>query len=518
VPLSEALASVPSYASALAASADSRLVAAASAPEHTIKLYVFNGSTDSLSYERELRGHRDRIHDLIWVSENVILSSSEDSTARCWDVRTGAYELSVRVSRGPIFSADLQGTALAVGGERAVNLFDTRRPNSAVASAHDMHSEEITQVRFHPQREGYLLTGSVDTNINCFDLSQLGGASELEDCIDNTLPTEQPVLKMGFFGPNNSFLYSVSPVATVTLWNIDECELVGQFNSIRDDVNAVICQAAGFDHAQLYVKCSQIIAAQLFNCCFLLFFTYCNLFIAHFFVCSFEELADADTDAAAAAPANGTESGDAGDLEFDPVPVHASMLESGNEDDAAQLNTLLHSSPADADALTADHAAAAAAAAAGAVAVCQEHDAGVYHGHRSIVYSGAATLALPSSRSLDGAGIAAVAAASEGGAPLVTMDAASRALPPSSYRMASIVDCQYDTVSETLRVLMCTSRWLHFSNGIDSYLSTPHNYFLCSIFACVLAMFSFRGRCLVREQPQSRRRAPLVGCTTLDGT
>lgn len=265
--LTEAVtAGVPSYAAALAASQASRLVATSSTPDNLIKLYVFNAATDSLSFDRDLRGHGDQVHDLVWSNggnpdpapngNNLLISASADGVAAVWDVRTreAAPQLTARLPAfEPLFSADLLGTALAVGGKPSVAVFDTRYPRAPVGQCTDVHTDEVTQVRFHPARPGYLLTGSEDTFINCFDLEQMVNGDSLDDCLDNTLPTEQPVAKMGFFGPDNGFLYAISPASTVTLWNIDECELVSQFNTIRDDVNAVICATAKFDNDELYV-------------------------------------------------------------------------------------------------------------------------------------------------------------------------------------------------------------------------------------------------------------------------
>jgi hypothetical protein len=48
-------------------------------------------------------------------------------------------------------------------------------------------------------------------------------------CVRLALTPEQPVSKMGFFGPRSEFLYALSTVETLSLWSLTTAEPISDF-------------------------------------------------------------------------------------------------------------------------------------------------------------------------------------------------------------------------------------------------------------------------------------------------
>ena len=230
---------------------NSRLIAAASNPDHNIKLYLHNDTSDTLTFFGNLSGHTAPIHDVVFghMNEhpNILVSAAEDGYIAAWDVRSGKNIMNFNRPNlnGKMYSCDIRGNTVLAGGEKGIYFYDIR--NAGLLTFSDSsHTDEVTQVRFHPTNTNLVFSGSEDMLINVYDLT-LGSLNSLEDLIDNTLPTEQPVAKFGFFGPEHQYLWAISPIETLSLWNIDECEMTASYSGIRDSINQTVVTALGFD-------------------------------------------------------------------------------------------------------------------------------------------------------------------------------------------------------------------------------------------------------------------------------
>jgi len=77
------------------------------------------------------------------------------------------------------------------------------------------------------------VTGSDDGLISCIDLT----VADPEECLKSVLNVEQPVAKMGFFGPSGQFIYSISTVETLSLWSIKQATRISTWQDIRADLS-----------------------------------------------------------------------------------------------------------------------------------------------------------------------------------------------------------------------------------------------------------------------------------------
>jgi len=103
--------------------------------------------------------------------------------------------------------------------------------------ADSFHTEDVTQVRFNPNNSWSLHTGSVDGTICQFALTS-SNLSALDDALDTVLNTDQPVSRLGFFGPDSDFLYSLSTVETLSLWHLSKAQRIADFSDIRHKLSS----------------------------------------------------------------------------------------------------------------------------------------------------------------------------------------------------------------------------------------------------------------------------------------
>lgn len=222
--------------------------------DRAIKLYSYEaagasgGRPASIQHYSELRGHTGAIHDIKFHNVHgsfdtaqvetangacMLSSCSQDGTVRFWDVRqTTAAMTFQHPQRKPFISCASAGNLLAAGAGAVLYLWDLRS-QQALASNEDFHTEDINQIGFHPLRPATFFTASEDgliCELNTADPDQ-------DEWLQNVLNTENPVSRFGFFGPKADYLWSLSCVETLSLWNIDECERVSDFANIRDHLS-----------------------------------------------------------------------------------------------------------------------------------------------------------------------------------------------------------------------------------------------------------------------------------------
>jgi WD40 repeat protein len=66
----------------------------------------------------------------------------------------------------------LAGGTELVGADAEIHLWDLRNPSSVVRSFVDSHRDDITDLKFHPTIDNYLMSGSTDGFVNVYDLNE----------------------------------------------------------------------------------------------------------------------------------------------------------------------------------------------------------------------------------------------------------------------------------------------------------------------------------------------------------
>ncbi|XP_067949867.1 WD repeat-containing protein 89-like [Watersipora subatra] len=158
-------------------------------------------------------------------SPDLVYTSSVDSEIRCWDLRldltkpVNVFKASENKAHA-FLSFDLTyndrfmcaGTKLKK--EDAMLYFWDHRQSESMGCYEDMHSDDITQVKFHPSRQDSLLTASDDGLVNYLDIS---GSTE-EDAIQYTFDTASTPDKLSWIGEEEAFISTYANTAYI--WDV----------------------------------------------------------------------------------------------------------------------------------------------------------------------------------------------------------------------------------------------------------------------------------------------------------
>ncbi|KAF9436441.1 WD repeat-containing protein 89 [Entomortierella beljakovae] len=210
-----------------------------SASNHEIKLY--NPST--LAIKNVLKYHTKPITQMKAHGENILMSSSKDGSIAVWDLRTDGQPVQIfsTQSKDPLLCFDINSTEhiLAAGTELIeydanIHFFDARSNTSAIIKTYsESHSDDITNIKFHPSNPMRVMTGAVDGLICQFDLTDM----DEDEGIVVVTNTRASINKIGYFGPSSEYIYSLSHMETLSLWNSDEADPIHQFGDIRGASN-----------------------------------------------------------------------------------------------------------------------------------------------------------------------------------------------------------------------------------------------------------------------------------------
>nr|XP_015205542.1 PREDICTED: WD repeat-containing protein 89 [Lepisosteus oculatus]XP_015205543.1 PREDICTED: WD repeat-containing protein 89 [Lepisosteus oculatus]XP_015205544.1 PREDICTED: WD repeat-containing protein 89 [Lepisosteus oculatus]XP_015205545.1 PREDICTED: WD repeat-containing protein 89 [Lepisosteus oculatus] len=165
------------------------------------------------------------------ASGSLLFSGSADGTARCWDARSPG-SAAVQVFRGCSahafcsFDVSPSGAVLCAGTERLEEdsflvFWDARMAGSGAGGGaplgvySESHSDDVTQVRFHPRDPDRLASGSTDGLVNVFDIRR---GSE-EEALLGTCNSESSVSRVCWAGRGYGQLLCLSHDEGVYLWD-----------------------------------------------------------------------------------------------------------------------------------------------------------------------------------------------------------------------------------------------------------------------------------------------------------
>lgn len=203
---------------------------AVSCSNFTIHLH----NKDTLSLVGEYRGHSGPLCGVVFshTSSDFLYSGSADGTVRGWDVRrpgTDAVQVfksnpSHRYSSFDLSCSDM----LLCGGTEQVNdedsflvFWDVRKPGGRLLGVYsESHSDDVTQVTFHPQDKDRLASGSTDGLVNVFDLSR--GAEE--EALLSTCNSDSSAGSVCWSGANYTQLLCLSHDEGLHLWDLSQLD------------------------------------------------------------------------------------------------------------------------------------------------------------------------------------------------------------------------------------------------------------------------------------------------------
>ncbi|XP_068607801.1 WD repeat-containing protein 89 [Brachionichthys hirsutus] len=199
---------------------------AVSCSDFTVRLH----NKDTLTQLGQYRGHGGPVSGLVFshTTPDLLYSGSADGTVRGWDARRpGTAAVQVFRSDPPhsLCSFDLScGDTLLCAGTEQVNdedsflvFWDVRKTGGGLLGVYsESHSDDITQVRFHPRDGDRLASGSTDGLVNVFDLSR--GAEE--EALLATCNGDSSAASLCWSGADSTQLLCLSHDAGLHLWEL----------------------------------------------------------------------------------------------------------------------------------------------------------------------------------------------------------------------------------------------------------------------------------------------------------
>lgn len=179
------------------------------------------------------------------IHPNLLFSAGDDKKVCGWDTRCFSRP-TMYITNSDEFhavSVGVNGTLLAAASDASILFYDIRffngssppdqRP-SKLGKYSDVHSDMITQLRFHPTKDHILTSAAEDGLIATYDTS----TSAEEEAIQTILNTECPVSRFDYFGVDYEGIYSLSTVETLSFWHFPSAQRVAYFPRIREDLQA----------------------------------------------------------------------------------------------------------------------------------------------------------------------------------------------------------------------------------------------------------------------------------------
>eukprot|EP00669_Euglena_mutabilis_P010704 TRINITY_DN5426_c0_g1_i1.p1 TRINITY_DN5426_c0_g1~~TRINITY_DN5426_c0_g1_i1.p1 ORF type:complete len:375 (+),score=65.70 TRINITY_DN5426_c0_g1_i1:59-1126(+) len=195
---------------------------AASNSNHTVKLYA---RADLRFLGECAAAHTSTIRDICWspTSNDCLFSCDGSGAVYLTDTRkpeSTRLELALE-HPDMLFSMSLRscGNLLALGDGLDTVLFDLRKTDECIRRVSEFHTDDITQVRFHPTQPDVLCTASEDGLINILDLTKPD--NEDDDFLKWVFNAENPVTKIAFFGPRQEHVAGITTLEGIVLASLD---------------------------------------------------------------------------------------------------------------------------------------------------------------------------------------------------------------------------------------------------------------------------------------------------------
>ncbi|XP_013882919.1 WD repeat-containing protein 89 [Austrofundulus limnaeus] len=203
---------------------------AVSCSDHTVRLQ----DRTTLDLLGQYQGHTGPLCGLTFArtSSDLLYSGSADGTVRAWDVRRPGTEAVQVFSGDPCHrfcSVDLNcSDSLLCAGTEQVDredsflvFWDCRKAGGRLLGVFsESHSDDITQVCFHPRDRDRLASGSMDGLVNVFDLSQ----GPEDQALLLTCNSDSSAAVVVWSGPDHSQLLCLSHAEGLHLWDVAQLE------------------------------------------------------------------------------------------------------------------------------------------------------------------------------------------------------------------------------------------------------------------------------------------------------
>ncbi|KAI6354070.1 hypothetical protein MCOR25_008778 [Pyricularia grisea] len=146
-------------------------------------------------------------------AQSTVCTAGSDGTVAIWDLRAGAGQVTRQIGTAPTSIGSLAccpgANMVAVGTEYENNqasivIWDIRTQSAPVIQYNEVHSDDITELNFHPADNHTLLSGSTDGLVNVYDLR----VTDEDEVIVQTLNHGASVHHAGFLNRTEVFALS----------------------------------------------------------------------------------------------------------------------------------------------------------------------------------------------------------------------------------------------------------------------------------------------------------------------
>jgi WD40 repeat protein len=110
------------------------------------------------------------------------------------------------------------GTELCEDKNVYLYFWDIRKPAAVLGAYYESHTNDITDIAFHPNRRNIFATGSSDQLINIFDMNE----TQEDDALITTLNIESAVEKINWTQTHDKHLFCITQDECIQLWNYEE--------------------------------------------------------------------------------------------------------------------------------------------------------------------------------------------------------------------------------------------------------------------------------------------------------
>ncbi|KAI1098578.1 WD40 repeat-like protein [Jackrogersella minutella] len=160
------------------------------------------------------------------VGNAIVCTAGEDGSISAWDLRQDATKAEVaRLTENKVPVSSLacssEGLSIAVGTElqdhqASIFIWDVRSMSTPKAHYKEFHSDDVTELSYHPSNHRILLSGSMDGLVNIYDTR----ITDEDEIIIQTFNHEASIHHAGFL--NNTEVFALSHDEKLAMYDVAE--------------------------------------------------------------------------------------------------------------------------------------------------------------------------------------------------------------------------------------------------------------------------------------------------------
>jgi WD40 repeat protein len=114
------------------------------------------------------------------------------------------------------------------GDDAYILFWDVRDPSLIQHRFEECHSDDVTQVKFHPTDPNAMISGSTDGLVCLYNLADMNEDEALYQVIK-----DESTHKIGYFGPSFEYLYILTHMETFSIHTFLDSEKICHYGDVR---------------------------------------------------------------------------------------------------------------------------------------------------------------------------------------------------------------------------------------------------------------------------------------------